>query len=150
MKKQKKQAAVQGEVCEETPDYDEEVDMAELEDEGSEELGSGADQARRLKVAKKPMKKVSKAQKGKRPKAKSEPKKPVKSSCFGAYEAGKYSSERDSFLGKLRKMGLSYQQANSQWMNSSRKKALLRDMPLPELKRRRFVGKDATSNPFGD
>ena len=157
MKKQRKQAAIQGEACEDNLEFDEEVDMAAHEDdEGSdEEMGSGPDQARRVKVTKKKAKPGSKAPKM-RPKAKacptSEPKKQAKarSTSYGAYEAGKYATERNSFVAKLKKMGLSFKQANSQWLVSSTRKAMLKDMPLPELKRRRFVGKDVTTHPFRD
>ena len=75
--------------------------------------------------------------------------KPKKANQFGAYQAGKYCCARDNFLEQMqRAFKLSFKRANELWKSSHARKLMLQDVLLPELKRRRFVEKTATTNPF--
>lgn len=59
-----------------------------------------------------------------------------------------YNEIKTNFMGKLREDGHSFASAKEMWNNSTEKKAYLGNVPLPILKKRRFVPKDATSNPW--
>ena len=67
------------------------------------------------------------------------------------YQANRYSELRTDFINKLKESGVKYQAAAEQWNNSDLKRQLLANVPLPELKKRRFVRfvtKDCTTNPW--
>ena len=68
-----------------------------------------------------------------------------------AYVPGEYCATRDRFIEKARRLfKINYRAASNMWNTSVAKKQQLRHMSLPELKRRRFVPKEATHNPFAD
>ena len=145
----KKKKAASKEGPEEVEDqYDEELEQ-DLDDEEDLDMGVVRKQP---KKAKKPKKKANAKAKAKRP-AKSHQNKPqppkTKSNAYGCYEAGKYNEAREKFMAKhMQKM--SWRDANILWGTSQEKKNLLKDVPLPELKRRRFVPKGCTDHPFKD
>ena len=66
----------------------------------------------------------------------------------GQYTPHLYAEKRKIFLGSAKLKGLSYKDANASWNSSKERALLLCDVPLPELKRRRFVSKSCTQNPF--
>ena len=67
----------------------------------------------------------------------------------GAYKAGDYCQKRDVFMEKVQKLfKVAYRQASNMWKHSDARKALLKDMSVSELKRRRFIPAGATTNPF--
>ncbi len=62
-----------------------------------------------------------------------------------------YSSVRDSFIKKARfENGVSYTAAKALWDESSDKRHYLKDVSVQELKRRKFITKDCTVNPWSD
>ena len=66
-----------------------------------------------------------------------------------AYVPGEFCAARDRFVSRTRQLlKVDYRTASELWNRSNEKKAYLKHMPLPELKRRRFVPKEATCNPF--
>ena len=66
------------------------------------------------------------------------------------YSPQRYSGLRKKFIDDLRAEGVTYKSASSQWNSSALKKQLLASLDLPELKRRRFVTKDCTENPWAN
>ena len=64
------------------------------------------------------------------------------------YSPQRYAVLRKKFIDDLRSEGVAYKLAASQWNSSALKKQLLAPLDLPELKRRRFVTKDCTENPW--
>ena len=64
------------------------------------------------------------------------------------YSAHRYSELRKQFINNLKDQGVPYKSAANQWNSSALKKQLLAPVDLPELKRRRFVTKDCTENPW--
>ena len=70
------------------------------------------------------------------------------------YEAGKMAEIRSFFIKQymesMSNMGkkVTRSDASKAWMTSTKRAQLLAQMPLPELKRRRFVPKDCEENPF--
>lgn len=63
-------------------------------------------------------------------------------------QANRYSELRTDFINKLKESGVKYKAAAEQWNNADLKRQLLANVPLPELKKRRFVTKDCTTNPW--
>lgn len=64
-------------------------------------------------------------------------------------EPWKYQEIRSAFIKSLRaEKTISYKEATDAWDASDKKRELLGPLPLPELKRRRFVAKSATENPW--
>lgn len=62
-----------------------------------------------------------------------------------------YSNVRASFIQKARlEQGVSYGDAKSLWDESSDKRHYLKDVSVQELKRRKFITKDCTVNPWSD
>lgn len=59
-----------------------------------------------------------------------------------------YTSIRNEFINQSKKRGCSYLVAKCQWDLSKEKRAFLGKVSVPELKKRRFLGKDATHNPW--
>ena len=70
------------------------------------------------------------------------------------YQPGMFLNERSKWISQWIKnqeeKGLCFSRAYAlkEWGTSLRKAQLLAHVPLPELKRRRFVGKEAETNPF--
>ena len=65
------------------------------------------------------------------------------------YVPGEFCAARDRFVSRARQLlKVDYRTASELWNRSNEKKTYLKHMPLPELKRRRFVPKGATCNPF--
>lgn len=65
-------------------------------------------------------------------------------------KAWRYAAVRKAYLDKLKAGGVSHADAMEQWDDSEDKRLYLRDVPLPELKRRKFVPKGSTMNPWAD
>lgn len=66
----------------------------------------------------------------------------------GAYEPSVYADKRKVFMKQIRDAGHSHVVANCAWNFSQEKRALLCDVPVTELKRRRFLPAGATTNPW--
>ena len=62
----------------------------------------------------------------------------------------RYFEVRKAFLSKVKGEGASHSNAMELWDDSEEKRLYLKDVPLPELKRRKFVPKYATLNPWAD
>lgn len=67
---------------------------------------------------------------------------------FGDYAPEKYKNTRYQFIQERCASGTPWKLASLAWDLSDVKRKLLKDVSLPELKRRRFVGKEATVNPW--
>ena len=65
-----------------------------------------------------------------------------------AYSPKIFSERYAAFLKAACQDGMRQKEAQAKWVASAERAALLSDMPLPELKRRRFVSKSCTVNPF--
>ena len=62
-----------------------------------------------------------------------------------------YASVRQSFITKTRlEQGVPYVKAKSLWDQSEDKRLYLKDVSVQELKRRKFIDKGATQNPWSD
>ena len=59
-----------------------------------------------------------------------------------------YSAARKAFLADAQKNGSTFKKANADWLACPSRAALLAAMPLAELKRRRFIPKEGSHNPF--
>ena len=59
-----------------------------------------------------------------------------------------YSAKRSAFIQNLRDEGYSYQVAKTTWNFGSAKRELLSGVSVSELKRRRFLPKGASENPW--
>ena len=66
----------------------------------------------------------------------------------GAKPAWNYSSLRLGFLSKLKADGVPFPKRKELWDESAEKRDFLGSVELRELKRRKFVPKDATENPW--
>ena len=66
----------------------------------------------------------------------------------GAYEPSVYADKRKLFMKQIRDAGHSHVVANCSWNLSQEKRDLLCDVPVTELKRRRFLPAGATTNPW--
>ena len=64
------------------------------------------------------------------------------------YTPSRYSELRKHFVNEKMSDGLSWRNAQDEWNKCDLKRQLLCAVPLPELKRRRFVSKDCTANPW--
>lgn len=82
--------------------------------------------------------------------SKSSPKAVVGAADSEEYAPKRYAELRKKFMDDLRAEGVAYKMAASQWDSSALKKQLLAPLDLPELKRRRFVTKDCTENPWAN
>lgn len=60
-----------------------------------------------------------------------------------------YASVRKSFIQKEQQGGLTYKAAMDNWDSSEEKRLYLCDVSVKELKRRKFIPRDATTNPWG-
>lgn len=92
-----------------------------------------------------------------KPKAASKVKKPSSSSSntgtsscgsSGVYTPQLFAAMRVEYMNKLKEGRLSHREASQKWQDSEEKKNLLKDLPVSELIRRRFVPKGTTTNPF--
>lgn len=61
-----------------------------------------------------------------------------------------YSGIRREFIIKQTGQGMKYKDAAAKWSTSEEKRLYLEDVPLNQLKRRKFVGKDVTVHPWAD
>ena len=86
--------------------------------------------------------------KAKKPKAKA--KKPTKATKNKSEEQSdwQYGKIRNLFIKNHRATGLSYQEAVKLWDNSDEKAQILSLVPLPELKKRRFLEFHIATNPW--
>lgn len=66
----------------------------------------------------------------------------------GQHKAEEYKAARMNMIRELRSAGKSFKQASVAWDASEVKRGYLKLVPLPELKKRRFVGKECTANPW--
>ena len=66
------------------------------------------------------------------------------------YQAGDYNMQRKKFIEEYIQTneGGTKSMASQAWGSSVKRASLLCDVPLSELKRRRFVGKECTENPY--
>ena len=67
---------------------------------------------------------------------------------FGNYEPEVYKSTRLRFIEEKTGSGVSFKIAAAAWDLSDKKRDLLSGLSIPELKRRRFLPKGATRNPW--
>ena len=70
------------------------------------------------------------------------------SNGLGGYKAHEYSGLRKDFIAKAKEAGATHAEASGQWDSSEQKRLLLCHMSVGELKRRRFITKEETTNPF--
>ena len=75
-------------------------------------------------------------------------KRPTKASGSEGYTPHLYAEKRKAFLQEAQQKGLGAGEARAAWNESREKALLLCDVPIPELKRRKFVAKGCTENPF--
>ena len=66
------------------------------------------------------------------------------------YSPHRYTLLRKDFIDKLKNDGVKHGAAVVDWNNSKLKRQLLCNVPLNELKRRRFVPKECQQNPWSD
>ena len=64
------------------------------------------------------------------------------------YSPSRYAELRKHFVSEKMATGLSWKIAQGEWNKSDLKRQLLSSVDLPELKRRRFVSKECTKNPW--
>lgn len=65
------------------------------------------------------------------------------------YEANKYSEFRNMFLkDAMESRGISAREAAQEWNVSRQKRKMLAGLSVPELRRRRFIGKGEMENPW--
>ena len=64
------------------------------------------------------------------------------------YSPSRYAELRKHFVTEKMSAGLSWKNAQAEWNQSDLKRQLLCAVSLPELKKRRFVSKDCTENPW--
>ncbi len=65
------------------------------------------------------------------------------------YKANEYSDIRKMFLkDAMESRGISAREASQEWNVSSQKRKMLAGLSIPELRRRRFIGKGETENPW--
>lgn len=121
-------------------------DYAQSTAEG--ETGKPCKQKKKKRVKK--AKKRCPAQVNKTPKVAEEPAAsvfvPAKSD--ETYSPFRYAELRKHFVDDKMSTGLSWKDAQAEWNNSDLKRQLLSTVDLPELKKRRFVSKDCTKNPW--
>ena len=66
----------------------------------------------------------------------------------GEYKAQEYSKLRQAFISEAREKGASFTEAANGWNTSQQKRKLLSTLSVPELRRRRFIGKEIDHNPW--
>ncbi|CAE7797733.1 unnamed protein product [Symbiodinium sp. CCMP2592] len=78
------------------------------------------------------------------------PKIKKKPNVFGKYKAGLYACKRYVFIKRFQEMfpKASFQTGNRYWLKCPERMELLADMPLTELKRRRFAPKGCLVHPY--
>lgn len=59
-----------------------------------------------------------------------------------------YGAQKSQFIKALKADGISQSDASDKWNESAEKRAILGPLTIGELKRRRFLPKEATSNPW--
>ena len=64
------------------------------------------------------------------------------------YTPSRYSELRKHYVNEKMSSGLSWKNAQAEWNKSDLKRQLLCGVDLPQLKKRRFVSKDCTANPW--
>ena len=64
------------------------------------------------------------------------------------YEPSVYAEKRKTYIDNLRETGVAFNVATSAWNLSQEKRKLLCNVSVSELKRRRFLPKGATENPW--
>ena len=64
------------------------------------------------------------------------------------YTPARYSELRKHFVSEKMAAGMSWKDAQAEWNRGNLKRQLLSSLDLPELKKRRFVSKDCTTNPW--
>ena len=68
-----------------------------------------------------------------------------------SYKPGLMMQQRDEYIQEYMASGEhSRAEASESWAKSIKRAMLLKDLSLPELKRRRFVGKECQTNPFAE
>ena len=111
----------------------------------SSQLGNGASSLRSFlgkAEACNPVKDDENSGKGKRGRS------PAMEATSKASARVEYSMARKAFLDEAQKKGSSFKKANAAWLSCPSRAALLAAMPLAELKRRRFIPKEANQNLF--
>ena len=101
------------------------------------------------RTQRKPKKKNKKSKKGPAQICKAA-KQPVAASETEEYSPHRYTLLRKNFIDTLKNDGVSFKSAVEDWNNSKLKRQLLCNVPLNELKRRRFVPKEYQKNPWSD
>ena len=122
--------------------FDDEDLAAEEDDRGASLQAASGSLREFLGRARKP--RVCKASKKRKGSAASRKKRAATKGVRGS----DYSGQRQAFLDASKKDGLTSKQANAAWLTSPDRASLLATMSLSELKRRRFVPKGSTGNPF--
>lgn len=61
-----------------------------------------------------------------------------------------YASVRTDYIKKLQKGGMKYKEAIDDWNKSECKRSLLQDVSVKELKRRKFIPKGSSTNPWAE
>ena len=131
-------------------------------DEDGEVLDSTCDEVSKPKAGKlkkkkgpKKSKKGPKKSKAKMPQTSPNEQAPEEKSCGGTcYKAGELMAEQKNFVDNFMKEALAAgkpvtrAEARQSWQDSQRRAEILSTLPLPELKRRKFVKKECTINPF--
>ena len=64
------------------------------------------------------------------------------------YSPSRYAELRKHFVSERMSAGLSWKNAQGEWNKSDLKRQLLSSLDLPDLKKRRFVSKECTTNPW--
>ena len=62
----------------------------------------------------------------------------------------RYAEIRKDFLNQMKAEGYNYEQASQLWDDAGVKRNYLKDVSIPELKRRKFIPKGSTMNPWAD
>ena len=61
-----------------------------------------------------------------------------------------YANVRSDYIKKLQKDGMNYKQAVDDWNKSECKRSFLQDVSVKELKRRKFIPKGSSTNPWAE
>lgn len=61
-----------------------------------------------------------------------------------------YASVRTDYIKKLQKDGMKFKEAVDDWNKSECKRSLLQDVSVKELKRRKFIPKGSSTNPWAE
>ena len=138
--KQHKARSKKGDTTQDHDDDNDDDDYACDAVEGLVEKPAGGNKGQR-KLGKKASKK------------KGQPKKKLKAQVkvqkeSGSYVPAEFAAKRKAFIKRLRDDGHSYQIANTTWAFSAERRGLLSGLSVSELKRRKFLPRGATENPW--